>query len=68
MDGVDVSYPEANGGEVGGSSRRGRYSARTCAVPPLEGYVTRFYFNLLVQGELLKDHGHGYGEMRIFLF
>ncbi len=38
VDGVDVSYPKANSGEVARKAifaRGERYSARTCAVPPL---------------------------------
>jgi len=47
VDGADVSYPGADGGEVGGSSRRERYSVPGTA-PLRKRSVVSFHFSELV--------------------
>ena len=44
MDGADVSYPGADGGEVGGSSQRERYSVPGTA-PLRKRSVVSFHFS-----------------------
>ena len=53
MDGTEVSYPGAHGGEVGGSSRRERYSVPGTAP---RGKTTRDFLSLYRPHSLIHQN------------